>query len=135
MTEELKSIARRYVLDVWGRGDYDTEREIIAVDAIDHHPTSGGAGGLEGHHATVAAVRAAFPDMTMTIDEILAEGDRVVDCWTATGTHLGDFFGIPPTGRSFSFTGIDVLRVADGKIVEFRHVEDIYGLVLQLTAD
>lgn len=135
MSEELKSIVRRYVLDVWGRGDYETERELVAVDAIDRHPTSGGTGGLEGHHATLAVVHAAFPDMTMTIDEIVAEGDRVVACWTATGTHQGDFFGIPPTGRPFSFTGIDVLRIADGKIIEFRHVEDIYSLVLQLTGD
>ncbi len=129
---ENKEIARKYVEEVWGKGDYDVEREIIAEDYIDQNLAPGVPPGLAGHHLVVEGVRSAFPDMQMTLDKVIAEDDSFADYWTCTGTHTGDFFGVPATGKSVRFNGADLSRVENGKIVEIWHVEDIAGLMQQL---
>jgi steroid delta-isomerase-like uncharacterized protein len=80
----------------------------------------------------VAALRDAFPDVHITIEDQVAEGDRVVTRWTARGTHTGAFQGIPPTGKRGSMTGIDINRFADGKVVECWTNADDLGLLQQL---
>ena len=77
---------------------------------------------------------AAFPDLRITVDNIIAEGDKVAVCWTATGTHLGELMGIPASGRQIKFTGITIHRFADGKIVENWWVYDAMGMMQQITA-
>jgi predicted ester cyclase len=129
--EENKKIARRVVEDVWGKGDFAAEQELIAINVVDHNPLPGLAPGLEGHHQALAMFRSAF-DGQMTLEDVIAEGDKVVDRWTFHGTHRGAFFGIPPTGKQVTLTGMDFSRIENGQIVEFWHQEDILGLMQQL---
>jgi steroid delta-isomerase-like uncharacterized protein len=77
----------------------------------------------------------AFPDLHITLDDVIAAGDRVAARWTATGTHLGELVGIPATGRSVRWGGIDVYRLDDGLIVEWWRNDDFVGLLLQLGRD
>jgi predicted ester cyclase len=76
--------------------------------------------------------RSAFPDVRATIDDLIAEGDKVVVRSTWHGSHKGDFFGIPPTGKDFTLTAIDIVRVVDGKVVEHWGNEDDLGMLAQL---
>lgn len=89
--------------------------------------------------AYIAAYRSAFPDLTMTVDQLIACDDTVTLCWTSQGTHTGHFsnpeaqaFGLAPTGRTARWSGITLFRLADGKIVETRSHGDVYGLLRQL---
>jgi steroid delta-isomerase-like uncharacterized protein len=131
--EENKIIARRFVEDVWGKGDFAAERELLATNVIDHNPLPGFATGFEGHHQVLAMFQNAF-DGHVTLEDVIAEGDRVVDRWTFHGTHRGELFGIPATGKQVTFTGIDISRIENGQIVEFWHQEDILSLMQQLGA-
>jgi predicted ester cyclase len=74
----------------------------------------------------------AFPDFHITVDEMIAEGDKVAARWTATLTHEGEFMGIPPTGVQATISGMVIYRFADGKIVEIWHIGDSLGLLQQL---
>ncbi len=129
--EENKIIARRFVEDVWGKGDFAAERELMSTNVVDHNPVPGFPTGFEGHHQVLAMFRNAF-DGQVTLEDVIAEGDRVVDRWTFHGTHRGELFGIPATGKQVTFTGIDINRIENGQIVEFWHQEDIMGLMQQL---
>ena len=77
-------------------------------------------------------LRNAFPDITYTVEELIAEGDKVVARWSAEGTHLGDFVGIPPTHKQVRFSGIEIIRVVDGKAIEEWEELDRLGLMTQL---
>jgi predicted ester cyclase len=76
--------------------------------------------------------RIAFPDLEYTLEDLIAEGDRVVERWACRGTHKGALFGIPPTGKQITSTGILIHRIVDGKIVAFVEVADGLGLMQQL---
>ncbi len=115
---ENKTIAERFNEDVWGKGDEAALEELFAPDFIDHAALPGQSPDREGHKQTLAAFRSAFPDLNVTTEDIIAEGDKVVSRWTARGTHRGELLGIDPTGNEVTFTGIDVLRIAEGKVVE-----------------
>ena len=80
-----------------------------------------------------AMFRDAFPDAAVAIDELLVDGDRVAIATTLTGTHTGELMGMAPTGRSVSVTGIDIVRIEGGLIVEHRGLTDIVGLMRQLS--
>jgi steroid delta-isomerase-like uncharacterized protein len=116
--EENRTIAERFGEDVWGRGDLDAMDELFAPDYIDHGAPPGEASGREWHKRLVAAFRSAFPDLSITNEDVIAAGDKVVLRWRGHGTHEGDLMGIPPTGKHVEFSGIEVLRVAEGKVVE-----------------
>ncbi len=116
--EENKTIARRFNEEVWGRGDEAALEELLALDFIDHGALPGQAPDREGHKQTLAAFRSAFPDLHVTTEDIIAEGDKVVSRWRARGTHEGELMGIAPSGNEVTFTGIDVLRIAEGKVAE-----------------
>ncbi len=115
---ENKTIARRFNEDVWGRGDEAALEELLAPNFIDYGALPGQSPDREGHKQTLAAFRSAFPDLNVTTEDIIGEGDKVVSRWTARGTHHGELLGIAPTGNEVTFTGIDVLRIAEGKVVE-----------------
>jgi steroid delta-isomerase-like uncharacterized protein len=115
---ENKTIARRFNEDVWGRGDQAALEELFAPDFVDHGALPGQTPDREGHKQILAAFRSAFPDLSVTTEDIIAEGDKVVSRWTARGTHQGELLGTAPTGNEVTFTGIDVLRIAEGKVVE-----------------
>jgi steroid delta-isomerase-like uncharacterized protein len=119
MTEaENKAIARRFNEDVWGKGDEAALEELLAPDFVDHDALPGQTPDLEGHRWVLAAFRGAFPDLGVTTEDVVAEGEKVVSRWTARGTHRGALMGIAPTGNEVTIEGIDVLRVAGGRIQE-----------------
>jgi steroid delta-isomerase-like uncharacterized protein len=99
--------------------------------AIIHSPEVGTTEGLKAFNRSF---RTAFPDWTSTVEEIVSEGDRVAERWTGRGTHLGDFRGIPPTGRRVEVPGVVFYRMRDGKIAEFRGSFDGLRMLQQLGA-
>jgi len=103
---ELESMYRRWLSEVWGQGNTDVARELMAEDVIDHNPYPGQPPGLAGHNWAVAMVRRAFPDLRFTSDVVVSDGQFVVGRWTMTGTNTGtfDLFGLPPTGRPVTMT-------------------------------
>jgi steroid delta-isomerase-like uncharacterized protein len=113
-----KTIARRFNEEVWGRGDQAVLEELLDPDFVDHDALPGQAPGREGHKQILAAFHSAFPDLNVTTEDIVTEGEKVVSRWTARGTHHGELLGIAPTGNGVTIKGIDVLRVAEGRIVE-----------------
>jgi steroid delta-isomerase-like uncharacterized protein len=133
--EELKAIARREVDEIFTAGDLAVVDELYAADYIGHDPTRPEPiRGPAGVKEQVSGYRTAFPDLQIAADEIVAEGDLVVTRWTATGTHEGELFGVTPTGRQVTATGISIIRVAGGKIVEDWTSWDALGLMQQLGA-
>jgi predicted ester cyclase len=115
-------------------------RDPAVVDAffgegfVSHNMPPGLPPGREGVKRFFSMFRDAFPDVTVEIDELVAEGDRVAVATTFTGTHTGELLGMAPTGRRVAVTGIDIVRVAGSRIVEHRGLTDIAGLMRQLTA-
>jgi predicted ester cyclase/limonene-1,2-epoxide hydrolase len=97
-TETNKVVARRFGEEVWGRGDVQAAEEMLAEDFIEHNPVPGQGPGREGHRQVLKVWRAAFPDLTITVDDLLADGDRVGLRWTAHATHRGELMGMPATG-------------------------------------
>ena len=114
-TEANKALVRR-VYDAFNSGGVDLLDEAVAVEFDDHDPMPSQAPGLAGLKQAVGLFRAAFPDGEMTVDEMLADGDKVIARVTLRGTQSGEFFGQPPTGRVVTAEGIDVYRIVDGKI-------------------
>ena len=89
---------------------------------------------LEAARESVAQLHRAFPDIKWSVEDMIAEGDRVVARWTAHGTHEGEFMGIPPTGKPVAFSGIEIVRLAGGKGVEHWELLDVMALMQQLGA-
>jgi predicted ester cyclase len=116
-TEANKALVRR-VYDAFDTGGVDPLDEIVAPDFVDHDPTPGQSPGLAGLKQAVGLFRAAFPDGEMTVNELVAEGDKVLARVTLCGTQSGEFGGIAATGRYVSAEGIEAFRIKRGKIVE-----------------
>jgi steroid delta-isomerase-like uncharacterized protein len=135
VSAENKAVFRRYFEEVLNTGNLDLVDELIARTYVSHYPTGYDfGGGPEGVKQIVTAVRAGFPDVHFTIEDLIAEGDKVVGRWTFRGTHQGDFMGILPTGKKVSVMGIAIYRVARGKIAEAWVAWDAMGLMQQLGA-
>ena len=133
-TMENKTIVRRYYEQVWNRGNLAFLGEVVARDHEDHDPAPllRVAWGRENIAQTVAAYRAAFPDLWFTIEEMIAEADMVVTRWSAQGTQKGSLGEIPPTGQQAQVSGIFIDRLIDGQIVESWISWDQLGLLKQL---
>ena len=131
--EENKALVRRFVEEFWNEGNMATADELMAVDAEIHMPT-GEVVDLDGLKGFAATFRGSFPDWHSTLEELVAEGDRVAERWTGRGTHLGELQGIPPTGKRVEAPGSVFYRLVEGKIVEFRGQLDMMGLMQQLGA-
>ncbi|HLT19177.1 MAG TPA: ester cyclase [Thermomicrobiales bacterium] len=135
MSEQNKALVRRAVERIWNDADYAVLDQFVSEDFHIH----GGAPGTEihGREGTAqyfAALRSAFPDLRFSIDDQIAEGDRVVTRWSASGTHLGNFFGIPPSGKRVTIEGTDIDRIANGLVVECWPRVDELWLLQQLGA-
>ena len=118
-----KQIVRRFSDELWGQGHLAVADDVLAMDLIEHNPLPGQGAGREGHKQVVALFRSALPDLQVTTEDVLEEEDRVALRWKAEGTHHGDLMGLAPTGKRVTLTGIEILRVSGGKIVE-RWAED-----------
>lgn len=134
MSEENKALVRRLFEELASKGDLAVADEITAPDFVPHDLASffEEATGPEGVKQLVVGLRAAFPDLHMTMEDIIAEGDKVVIRYTARGTHKGEFQGLAPTGKRVAWAGINIYRVAGGKAVETWKLGDNLGLMQQL---
>ena len=134
LTETNKALSRRFLEEVFNKGKLNVLDEIIAKDHVSTGPGTlpGLPTGPEGQKQLVTVYRNAYPDVHFTIDEQIAEGDKVVTRWTGRGTHKGELFGIPATGKSSTVTGIAVDRIANGKIAESWGIFDQFGMMQQL---
>ena len=134
-TEENKAIVRRVNDEVWSEGHLDVIDELIADNFV---ATVVGAPeqirGPQGFREFVVMYRKAFPDLRITVDEQVAEGETVVTRWTATGTNEGDLMGIPATGKQATTAGININRVSGGKLIEGWGLFDQLGLLQQIGA-
>ncbi len=133
MSEENKALVRRYIEEALGKGNLSIIEEIFAADAVSHTP-NGDLIGPENLKEPVIMRRNAFPDLTVTIDDQVAEGDRVVTRLTFSGTHKGDYRGVAATGKYASWGQIAIARIENGKIVESWRIPDRLGLRQQLGA-
>jgi len=115
--------------------DQSLGEEIIAADVIFHAPTSSEPmRGIEGYMQTLQMMRGGFPDIQWSLQESVAEGDKIAARFTMHGTHTGTFFGIPPSGKEISATAINFYRFSEGKIVEEFGQPDLMGLMKQIGA-
>lgn len=131
MSTENKAIVQRFYHEVVNQGNLALADELMASDFVEHGNPAGS--GIEGFRKFVAGLGAAFPDLQITIEELIAEGDKVVARVTVRATHKGTFMGnILPTGKEVAFTGIDIFQIADHKIVGRWNLRDLLGLVRQL---
>jgi steroid delta-isomerase-like uncharacterized protein len=133
MSEENKKLVREIFEQAWNQGNFTLLEENLAADYVGHSPPKD-IEGPEGGKQFITMMRHAFPGFEYIIEDEIAEGDRVVNRWTARGTHRGPFQGLPPTGRQFSIAGIGIYRVANGKLVEGWTSADLLGLMGQLGA-
>jgi len=131
LSEENKAIARRWIDEIWSEGNMATIDELFATDFIFHYPSPGVEPNLEGYKQWVTMGGNAFPG-TYTIEDMIAEGDKVMVRWNFSGTHKGEFMGVAPTGKQVTMTGISISRIVGGKIVEEWGVNDDLGLMQQL---
>jgi len=121
--EEIKALVRREQVELWNdTGNVDAAEELFAPDYV------------EAAKQEAADFRRGFPDVVSTIEDLIAEGDKVVARWRSRATHRGEYMGIPPTGKEVEFTGISVYRIEGGKIAESWNSEDQFGLMRQIGA-
>jgi steroid delta-isomerase-like uncharacterized protein len=133
--EANKQASRRIIEEIFGAGKYDLADQLLKEDAIGHDPAlPEPVKGPEGLKESARGYREAFPDLKLTVDEIVAEGDLVAIRWTARGTHKADLFGVPATGKQATVTGISIDKYAGGKLVESWTNWDTLGLLQQLGA-
>jgi len=115
--QDNKLLARRYFERILNAGDFSVADALLASDFVFRNPPVV-TRGIDEFKAAIDSVRAAFPDLHFTIHDEIGEADKVVFRWTVTGTQHGEFFGHPATGRTIDVTGINIFRVAGGKIQE-----------------
>lgn len=131
-TEVNKALTRRIFEEGVNQNKPSVFDELIAPSFVSYDAPPGYGRDLEGFRRLIATFRAAFPDLHITIEEELAEGDKVIHRGYGTGTHRGDFQGVPPTGKQVKIKYIDIWRVANGKMVENWVQMDLLGLMQQL---
>ena len=136
MSEENEALVRRYFEEIWDKGNLELIDELFTTNFVRHGPTAteGEVRGLEGFKGVVGMYRTAFPDLRVPIEDLIAEGDRVVSRWTARGTHQGELMGIAPTGNQASVTGMIVDRISGGRIEEEWVDYDTLHLMQQIGA-
>ena len=130
--EDNKALAQRWLEEVWNKGDLSLIDELIAPNYVLHDPTRPGLKGRAGIKESIAMFRTAFPDLHFTIEDQVAEREKIVTRYTVQGTHLGPLMGIPATGKQGIITGIDIYRITDGQIEEAWSNWDTLGLLQRM---
>ena len=133
MSEGNKFVIRRSFEEFWNKGNLSLADELFTPN-YEHHDTSSPdfGRGPESEKKRAALYRTAFPDLQLTIEDIIAEGQTVMVRWSCRGTHKGDLSGIAPTGKQFNISGVSVARFTGGKMVEGWVNWDALGLMQQL---
>jgi steroid delta-isomerase-like uncharacterized protein len=133
--EANKELIRRFYDQVWNKGNVEFAYQVFADDYVRHDlrpgtPPNGPAGQAE----VARDFRAAFPDVSMKLDLIFGEGDLVVARWTSRGTNTGQWGNVPPTGKFAEYSGVNIFRIVNGKVVEIWNHRDDLGFMQQLGA-
>ena len=131
-TEANKTSARRFYDEAFNKKNRAAIDEFIDPNQVDHAAPPGTPGGLAGAKQTIGMYLTAFPDLHFTVEDMIAEGDKLVARLTVRGTQQGAFMGIPPTGKHVTVTAIDISRMAGGKSVEHWIEMDTLGMMQQL---
>lgn len=133
MSKQNKAIARKVFEDIQSQGNLALVDELVTGDYVGHTPFDD-IHGPEGAKQFFSRLREAFPNMQVTVEDQIAEGDEVVTRWTFRGTHKGEFQDMSPTSKQVTMTGITIFRIASGKIIEGWTNADILGMLQQLGA-
>ena len=135
MSEGNKFVIRRSFEELWNKGNLSVADELFTPNYAHHDPSTLDVGrGPESEKKRATLYRTAFPDLRLTIEDIIAEGETVMARWSCRGTHKGDLNGIAPTGKQFAISGVTVCRISNGKVVEGWVNWDALGLMQQLGA-
>jgi steroid delta-isomerase-like uncharacterized protein len=130
-TEEQKALVRRFIDEVFLKGDFAAVDELMTDDFVSH--TSGpGASGKDGMKQAITRVSAGLSDASMKIEDVIAEDDRVAVRLTGHAVQTGEFMGMPPSGKAYTIGEIHIFRVRDGKVAEHWHQADFLGMLRQL---
>ena len=134
MSEENKAVVRRWPEEVQTEHRFEVMDEIFAPDIVNHDQPGGlpSPQGLEGIREFFEGMISAFPDFKAVIQDQIAEGDKVVTIKMVSGTHKGEFMGIPPSGKRFEIPVVDIFRVVDGKCTDHWSYVDQLGMMQQL---
>ena len=133
MSENNKAVVRRLLEEVWNKGNLSLVDELFTPNFEFHDASTPDLGrGPESEKKRVTLYRNAFPDLRITIEDMIAEGETVVTRWSCRGTHKGDLSGIAPTGKPITISGITVSRFANGKIAQGYANWDALGMMQQL---
>lgn len=133
-SEENKQLVRRYYEQIVNTGKLDSIESFIAPEYAEVHDGKRHIMGVEGAKAHILGVRQTYPDLHISIERQIAEGEWVVTCITARGTHKGSWLGIKPTGKPVAFTGVNIDRVVGGLIVEHGGAANMLGPLLEIGA-
>ncbi len=132
-TEDNKALIRRFIEEVYIKKNLAALEELIASNHIDHSASAAGSpAGPEGSKQLTGMMLRAFPDLYVTVEDMVAEGDKVVICMTMRGTQQGALGAIPPTGKQVAVSTIDMVRIEGGKIAEEWGIDDRLGMLQQL---
>jgi steroid delta-isomerase-like uncharacterized protein len=135
MSESNKNVVRRLFEEVWNKGNLQVTDDLFTPNYAHHDTSTPDVGrGPDSEKKRATLYRTAFPDMRLTIEDLIAEGETVMARWSCKGTHKGDLSGIPPTGTQVSMTGVSVARFTNGKMSEGWVNWDALGLMQQLGA-
>jgi steroid delta-isomerase-like uncharacterized protein len=132
--QDNSAIVRDFVEETINQGRIDSTERFVWEDVVEQVPFPGQGPGVEGLKDVLRGMRAGFPDIHFAIEEQIAEGDKVLSRFEWTGTHRGEFLGVPATGRPVKVWGMVVDRLVDGRIKETRIIMDALGLMMQLGA-
>ena len=132
--EENKALMRRFYDEIVNEGRADLIEQLVSKDFVEREEFPGLGTDRAGLRDFLGMMRNAFPDFRMEVEDLIGEGDRVVARLTMSGTHKGEFMGMPPSGHSFKVETIDIVRFANGQAVEHWGVTDSGAMMEQLGA-
>jgi steroid delta-isomerase-like uncharacterized protein len=132
--EDNKVVVRRFIEEALNKGNINAAEQFVCKDVVEQVPFPGQGPGLDGLKDVLRGMRAAFPDLHFSVEEQIAEGEKVLTRFEWTGTHHGEFLGVPSTGRRVTVWGMVIDRLQDGRIKDTRIIMDTLGLMIQLGA-
>lgn len=135
MSQQDNIAATQRLGEAVNSGNLDVLREVFAPNVVDRDPDPNQGSGPEGFIRFFTGFRAAFPDLNISVEQLVADEDNVAIAYTVTGTHKGDFLGIPATGRSITARGVQIARFEKGQIVERWGSSDQLGILQQIGID
>jgi len=133
-TTENKALVRRAIDEIWNAHNLGAVDDLYAADFVNHDPLAPEVTGLDAFKAWISGVFDSFPDIQVTVDDMVAEGDKVAKVYTLTATHTGELLGVPPTGKPVTMAGISIYRIADGEIAEMTWSYNMLGTMMQVGA-